>query len=402
VKIVVQKFGGSVLASSEARQHVVSRILEARKQWEGVVVVLSAIGRSPQPYATDTLLNLISRTASPRHKDLLASCGEIIACVIMADLLEQNHVPSEVLPFAQIGILTDNQHEDAEILEINPTSILAVLNEKKVAVVPGFQGISQEGRVTTLGRGGSDITACALGAALKAECVELYKDVEGIYSADPRVVPEAKLLSKITYQEVGEMAYHGAKVLHPKAVSFAMQHDIPIRVCSAFSKKNGTLIGKPENEAPEATPVKFSHDISGIAHIPKMAYVEVKPKESNQEKARYKLFEAFAKEGISLDLITVSPDGIWFIIQERFVEKAEKLLSSLDWSHTIQKGFAKVSVIGAGMRGKPGVMFRVVDSLQKAGISLFHSTDSHITIACLVKEEQMEQAVQVLHAVFIG
>lgn len=393
MKILVQKFGGTSLATPDARRQAAARVAKARAGGYGVVAVFSAAGRFPDPYATDTLLKLIGESAGPDKKDLLAICGELISTAMMAHILDEENIPCEILALERIGIITDDRHGDAQILEIDAAPVRAVLESGKVAVVPGFQGMTRGRKVTTLGRGGSDITAAALGAALKADLIEIYKDVDGVFSADPRIVPDASILSEITFQEVGEMAFHGAKVLHPKAVSFAMEHRIPIRVRSTFSGGEGTLI------APEI--VEFKGAVSGVAHIPDVAYVQVTFSGESSDGARHKLFEAFAGSGISLDLITVSRDGVDFIIQESQTEPARKLLEKHGWFHSVSKGFAKVSVVGAGMRGKPGVMFRVVDALHKAGIPLYHSTDSHITIACLVKRADMESAVRVLHAAFV-
>ncbi len=392
MRILVQKFGGTSLASLEARKQAIKKIQAGRASGFQIAAVFSAVGRSPDPYATDTLLGLLSRDSSPVLKDLLSSCGEIISCALMGELFEEFEISYEIFPFEKIGVVTDEQYGNAEVLEVNTTQIFKVLEEGKVAVVPGFQGISQKGRMTTLGRGGSDITACALGSALKAERIEIYKDVDGVFSADPRVVSNPQILSEMSYQEVGEMAYQGAKVLHPKAVSFAMETEIPIRVISHFTDHPGTEI--------KAESAKLGASIIGIAHIPGMSYVQVKI-QGDLENARHKLFQDFAENGISLDLITVDQDGVYFIIEKDKTKRAETLLVKNQWKFAIENGFAKVSIVGAGMRGKPGVMFGVVDALYQAGIKLYHSTDSHITIACLVKEADMEKSVRVLHEKFI-
>lgn len=359
-----------------------------------MVVVVSAMGRRPAPYATDTLLGLLRQQPSPRAKDLAMSCGEILSAAVMSDLLEFRGIGSEPLVLDQIGILTDETHGDAEILEINPQPILAAFKRESVVVIPGFQGASKHGHVTTLGRGGSDTTAAAVGAALKAELVEIYTDVDGVMSADPRLVPEAFTIREITFEEVGEMAHLGAKVVHPKAVTFAMEAKLPLRVRSTFSKNSGTLISDQS--------VKFKNWITGVTHIPDMAYVSIDlEEEKDVHLARTKIFSEFAKSGISLDLITVARGTISFIIHEAQSDLAKDLLLRFSWKFRVETGFAKVSVVGAGMRGRPGIMSRVVETLYNAGIALHHSTDSHITIACLVKQSDMKNAVQALHAAFI-
>lgn len=398
MKILIQKFGGTSLSTPSARHHAIKHIASAKNQGYRVVVVVSALGRPPDPYATDSLLTLLRKESSRREKDLLMSCGEILSVAIMADLLEGAGVPAEPLILNQIGIITDEEYGNADILEINPAPVLAALDQGKIVIIPGFQGIAGGNHVTTLGRGGSDTTATAMGAALKAELIEIYTDVDGVMSADPKIVPEACTISEITFKEVGEMAYLGSKVLHPKSVSFAMEAGIPIRIRSTFSDNPGTVVTQ--------NPVTFHHVVTGIAHIPEVAYVQLHLLESAQhDQLRVKIFKSFAEAGISLDLITVNAAGISFIIQERQAAAAKKLLESMEWlqSHfIIESGFAKVSVIGAGMRGRPGVMARITETLLEAGIDLYHSTDSHITIACLVKQADMEKAVQVLHKAFIS
>ncbi len=394
MKIVVQKFGGTSLASSKGREEALRHIVETRKNGFHVVVVVSAMGRFPDPYATDTFLQLIRNESKPKHRDLLLSCGEVVSVAVMADLLESHGISSDTLAFVQTGILTTNQHGDGQILEIDVAPILSALERGEVVVIPGFQGVTRDGQITTLGRGGSDTTAAALGAALKAELVEIYTDVEGIFSADPRLVPDAHVIEEITFAEVGEMAHHGAKVLHPKAVSFAMASSTPIRIRSTASDKPGTLV--------TPNPVKFDDSVTAITHIPKSAYVQIElDDDESLDQSRHTLFKLFAEAGVSLDLITVSGHTVSFIIQESQVNLAKQLLKPLDWPYQLEKGFAKVSVVGAGIRGRPGVMYKIIDTLHRAGISLYHSTDSHITIACLVKQADMEKAIRLLHDEFV-
>jgi len=358
-----------------------------------VVVVVSAIGRLPYPYATDSLLQLVRNEASPQHKDLVVSCGEAISVAVMADLLEAEGISLETFVFDHIGIYTNDRHGDAEILEINVSPILKALSRGKVSLVAGFQGMSANRKIATLGRGGSDTSATALGAALKADLVEIYTDVDGVFTADPKLVPEAYTISEITFEEVGEMAHHGAKVLHPKAVSFSMQDNIPIRVRSTFSDKPGTMV--------HGEPVKFQPVVTAVTHIPDVAYIQIEISGIHVDEARHRIFKVFSEAGVSLDLITITGNLVDFIIKESDVQKSEEVLASLKWKYQIKKGFAKVSVVGAGMRGRPGVMFHVVDALYRAQIPLYHSTDSHITIACLVKQSDLEKSVQVLHQEFI-
>ncbi|HWJ03898.1 MAG TPA: aspartate kinase, partial [Verrucomicrobiae bacterium] len=245
LRVLVQKFGGTSVASPEKRAQVAEKIIAAKEEGYSPVVVVSAIGRTGDPYATDTFLNLVKGIYSDvpkREIDILMSCGEVISGVVMVSTLIGLGHDAVLLTGAQAGILTTNNFGDARIVRIEPKAILENLAEGKVVVVTGFQGITENGEITTLGRGGSDTTASALGVALDAEAIDIYTDVEGIMTADPRIVDDAKILDVITYNEICQLAHQGAKVIHPRAVEIAMQKNIPLRVKSTFSDAPGTLV----------------------------------------------------------------------------------------------------------------------------------------------------------------
>ena len=251
MKIVIQKFGGTSVASEDGRQHVIGKIKKALAAGRTPVVAVSAMGRKGSPYATDTLLGLTGQAGRPemkRNMDLLLSCGELISAVVLADELTAEGLKAAVLTGAQAGIITDGNHNDARIIDLRPEGIKKHLEAGEVVIVTGFQGVTEDGEVTTLGRGGSDTTAAALGVALDAEAIEIYTDVEGIMTADPRIVPDAKILDSITYNELCNLAYLGAKVVHPRAVEMAMTKQIPLWVRSTFSEHRGTLVIGEEGE----------------------------------------------------------------------------------------------------------------------------------------------------------
>lgn len=401
MRIVVQKFGGTSVASPAAREQVVNRVLQAKKEGLAPVVVVSAIGRKGDPYATDTLLGLL-KEAGPdvpkRERDLLLSCGEIITCTVMAALFNRCGQPAMALTGGQAGIITDDQFGDARIVEVHPEPILRVLEQGYIPVVAGFQGETADGEVTTLGRGGSDTTAAALGAALGAEAVEIFTDVDGVMTADPRIVDEAHTLDVVTYQEVTQMAYQGAKVIHPRAVEIAMQYNIPLRVRSTFTDAPGTLVtrGVPYPGRLALGPERL---ITGIAHLPHVAQLKVvlDPGDKAQE---VELFSALAAAGISIDLINVFPEQKVFTVAEADAAKAGEVLKAKGFAPELTCGLAKVSVVGAGMRGVPGVMARVVAALYRAGVEILQTADSHATISCLVRGEDTEKAICALHEEF--
>lgn len=258
--LIVQKFGGTSVATPNARQALLAQVNRCRNEGNDVVVVVSAMGRSGDPYATDTLIGLleeINTNVSPRKKDFLISCGEIISCSVISHLLETNNIPSEPLTGSQAGIITTNTFSNSEIISIDTTKIEKYLKEGKVVVIAGFQGSTVEGEITTLGRGGSDISGVSIGGYLNADRVDIFTDVLGIAKIDPRIIPSATYMPTITYEDMFKLADHGAKVIHPRAVKVAQEFGIPVRVRSTFSEDLGTLI------TGEVT--KYGHKIIGFA-----------------------------------------------------------------------------------------------------------------------------------------
>lgn len=390
----MQKFGGTSVGDDEARLKARDRVVFAKKQGFDPVVVVSAMGRRPGPYATDSLLDLVRAKDLPvdaRSLDLLASCGEVISCVVMAGYLRAAGYEAVPLTGAQAGIRTDAQFGDASIQGINTARLLDVLASGRIPVVAGFQGVTDDGEVTTLGRGGSDTTATALGVALRAECVEIYTDVEGVMTVDPKIVPEARLISAITYFEVEELANNGAKVVHPRAVQIAQQGGIPVRVRSTFAESEGTFI----------TDDVARRVITGIAHVDGLARVEaLYPNPAEPSKARVAILKAISTIGINVDFINVTPRAILFTVKDEVAKAAEEALRSEGFACHVMAECAKVSVVGAGMQEVPGVMARVVEALHRAGVHIMQTVDSEITISCLIDQASVTRAVRALYEEF--
>ena len=243
MKRIIQKFGGSSLATLELRENIVQKVREAKERSINPVIVVSAMGRKGEPYATDTLIDMVNQyKPMPRNLDLLMACGEIISSVTIASYLKDRGWDTIPLTGGQAGIITDNHYGKANIINIDTQLLLNILKEGKIPVVAGFQGITKEGNITTLGRGGSDVTAAILGEALKADSIEIYTDVDGVMTADPILMPSAKVLSAIDYNEVLELAEYGAKVIHPRAIEISMRSNIPIYIKNATTNSPGTLI----------------------------------------------------------------------------------------------------------------------------------------------------------------
>ncbi|MFZ5640865.1 MAG: aspartate kinase [Bacillota bacterium] len=399
MKYLVQKFGGTSLTTQALREQVAEKIIRAKEEGYMPVVVVSAIGRSGDPYATDTLLKFVEgiHTDLPlRELDTLMSCGEIISGVTMVATLEKMGHKAVFLTGPQAGIITDDNHTDARIIEVKPGLIQRYAAKGIVVIVAGFQGATKEGEITTLGRGGSDTTASALGVALDAEAIDIYTDVEGIMTADPRIVSDAKILDSITYNEICQLAHEGAKVIHPRAVEIAMQKNIPIRVKCTFSDAPGTLItAYGENGTID---IKRDRVITGITHIPNVTQLRIPT--ADQFDAPLKIFKAMAESGISVDFINVHPEIVIYTVKNEVSAKAVQLLESIGFKPGVTADCAKVSAVGAGMAGVPGVMAMIVEAITAEGIRILQTADSHSTIWCLVRQDEMEKAIRALHRKF--
>jgi len=402
MKVIVQKFGGTSVATGQIRERVVHHIMRAMSEGYRPVVVVSAMGRDGDPYATDTLIKLALSVGGPpagRELDLIMSCGEVISAVVMAQTLKSKGQPAVALTGGQAGIITDEYFGGAGILRVDPKRIWRELEEGKVPVIAGFQGVNESGDITTLGRGASDTTAAVLGVALGAELVEIYTDVDGIKTADPRLVPNAVTLSHVTYSEVVEMAHLGAKVIHPRAVEIAREGRLPLKVRATLEDGPGTLI-TDRRPGGGIDKLKSDRPVVGVAHVPGRTQVRIDLTGCIGPVTVAGVFRALGDAGISIDMISVTPEQILFIIAADAAEQAEKVLRGLGLAPVITKGFTKVSIVGAGMHGVPGIMGRVATALTKAGVAIYQTTDSHANISCLVKEEGAAKAVAALHDEF--
>lgn len=400
MRFLVQKFGGTSVATPELRNKVADRVLEAVNEGFHPVVVVSAIGRLGDPYATDSLLSLareIDGQLPGREQDLLLSCGEIISAVLMAATLRRRGLDAFSLTGAQAGIITNGNHTDARILRVEPRSILNAAAEGRIAVVAGFQGTSEDGEITTLGRGGSDTTAAALGVALDAVAIDIYTDVDGVMAADPRIVGDARPLEKVTYNEICQLAQEGAKVIHPRAVEIAMQKNIPLRVRSTFSDSPGTLITSHAEVFPGAIDITADRLVTGITYIRNISQITV-PVTGRESAAA--VFSALGEAGISVDLINVHPDVVVFTVRETVAEQAVSILESLGLQPSVRPDCAKVAAVGAAMTGVPGVMARIVSTLAAENITILQSSDSYTTIWVLVPGQDMERAIRALYRAF--
>lgn len=400
--IIVQKYGGTSVATPESRCQVIEKISAAKKKGYAVVVVVSAMGRKGEPYATDSLIGFVSEVnneLSSREMDLLLSCGEIISSVVLVGLLQSAGYKAISLTGAQAGIVTDGVYGSARIVRVKPDLVAQYLEEDYIVVVAGFQGASIEGEVTTLGRGGSDTTAAALGVALKAEVVEIYTDVNGLKTADPRIVDNTKTLDKVTYNEICQLAYEGARVIHPRAVEIAMQANIPIKIKSTFSEEPGTLVTSVVQPY-EETLIQSDRLITGITQIVGITQVCISTSQVGRSTFNQDLFLKLAEENISIDFINVSLEQTIFTVPDSVADRTLRIIEEFEAQASLRRNCAKVAAVGAGMTGVPGVMARIVRALTRENIKILQSADSYTTIWCLVANQDMCKAVAALHQEF--
>jgi aspartate kinase len=401
LKILVQKFGGTSLSSVEARAHVIEHIRDALTENYKIVVVVSAMGRKGEPYATDTLLDWIQLNGDrlpPKEKDMLLCCGEIISAATLCSLLRADGIEATMLTGAQAGIVTNDEFGNARITSIQPFRIKELLESGHVVIVAGFQGQTTEQDFTTLGRGGSDTSAAALGAALKAEMVDIFTDVNGILTADPRIVKDARQLSRVSYMEICNMAHQGAKVIHPRAVEVAMNANVPIRVRSTFTKEIGTLVTNSDVNGGDK-PAILDRFVTGIANFANISQIQVTAEEGVYD-LQLTVFKAMAQHRISVDFINVNPSGVVYTVFDNEADKAVNILTDLGYKPQLAAHCAKVSVIGGGMNGVPGIMAHIVEALTEQDINILQSADSNTTIWVLVNGSDMNRAIQVLHTKF--
>jgi len=402
MNIIIQKFGGSCVATKQLREVSVKLIRQALESGYRPVVVVSAMGRTGDPYATGTLKQLvegISPRVPLRELDLVMSCGEIISASVMAATLHRSGIKARSFTGIQAGLVTDGYYGSSQVIYCRPENIRGCLQAGEVAVVAGFQGVDQEGEINTLGRGGSDTTAVVLGAALGAEKVEIYTDVNGISTADPRLLKEARVIPQLTYSEVCQLAYDGAKVIHPAAVEVAMIHNLQLVVRSLNEEEPGTLICARPGAPDSGFSIQLHRVVAGVAHSSDIAQVAVDFPQPDLE-LEEALFTRLGQAGISIDLISVFPEIKIFTVKEDTLSRVEEVMTDLKLAYRVTGSCAKVSVVGLGMRGIPGVMARMVQALKEKNISILQTADSNISISALIKGDDLVPAIKALHEHF--
>ncbi|HLF05020.1 MAG TPA: aspartate kinase [Dehalococcoidia bacterium] len=400
--LLVHKYGGSSVADAQRILNVARRIARVRDTGAQVVAVVSAMGDT-----TDDLIKLahtVSPEPDPRELDLLLSTGELVSCTLLSMALRAMGYDAISLSGFQAGIRTDTTYGRARIYQVDPARVQKELREGRTVVVAGFQGMTEDMDVTTLGRGGSDTTAVALAAALKADRCEVYTDVEGIYTADPRVVPEARKLAEIDYEEMLELAFSGAK-MHPRAIELGAFYKVPIYVASSFSDAPGTLI----HQGPGETPMENRIKVTGIAYQTNVAKITVRSVPDRPGVAAA-LFEPLAAAGVNVDTIVQNAGvdrttDISFTVNRsdltRAVREVQALLKKIGGAEVVTDAtLASVSIVGSGMQNTPGYASRMFRILADGNINIDMITTSEIRISCIIQEDQVKEAVRLLHRGF--
>ena len=412
VGIVVQKYGGSSVADAAGVKRVAQRIVNTKKQGHQVVVVVSAMGDT-----TDDLIDLaneVSPLPPARELDMLLTAGERISMAVLAMAIHDLGHEARSFTGSQAGVITDAEHGKAKIIDVTPGRIEAAIGEGAIAIVAGFQGVSQTTKdITTLGRGGSDTTAVALAVALKADVCEIYSDVDGIFTADPRIEPSARKIPRISYEETLEMAAQGAKILHLRCVEYARRYDMPIHVRSSFSEKEGTWVVRAEDVAvtdSEGTSMEAAI-ITGVAHDRSQAKITIVgvPDKPGEAAA---IFRAIADAQINIDMIVqnvsaaaTSLTDVSFTLPRGEGQTAMAALARLQdpigfESLQYDDSVGKVSIVGAGMSSAPGISARFFEALSDAGVNIEMISTSEIRVSVVVAETQVQDAVRAAHDAF--
>ena len=402
--LVVQKYGGSSLESADRIKRVAERIVATKKAGNDVVVVCSAMGDT-----TDELLDLaqqVNPVPPEREMDMLLTAGERISNALVAMAISAFGAEAWSFTGSQAGVVTTAVHGNARIIDVTPSRVTDALEQGYIALVAGFQGVSQDTKdITTLGRGGSDTTAVALAAALNADVCEIYSDVDGVYSADPRIVPDARKLDTVPYEEMLELAASGSKILHLRSVEYARRYGVPIRVRSSYSDKPGTTVAGSIEEIPVEQAL-----ITGVAHDRSEAKITVTGVPDHAGAAA-RIFRVIANAEIDIDMVlqnvsnTAGRTDITFTLSKangpKAVEALEKLKPELEFNSVLYDDqVGKVSLVGAGMRSHPGVTAAFCEALAKAGVNIEIINTSEIRISVLIRDAQLDEAVRAIHDAF--
>ncbi|MEN8208318.1 MAG: aspartate kinase [Candidatus Fermentibacteria bacterium] len=391
--LCVMKFGGTCLSTEEDRERSVDLCVRELKSYSRAVIVVSAMGRKGDPYSTDTLLELVSAPV-PQEKSCLLACGEVISAAVFADMLRQKGIAASAITGWNAGLRTDEQHCGADLESVEKEYLVSSLEENDCVVVAGFQGMSSNRTVSTLGRGGSDITATAIAAALEADELMLFKKIDSVYTADPENVPEALKVDRISAEDLRQLAWQGAEIVHPRASEIAGDAGIRISVKSHRTGERVTEI--------EPFTIRSGRYITGVASGSDAVQFRISTDSSGSMHEFYsRAFGLVADAGVSMDMFSVFNASAMFTVPLEDEKRVSEVLDGSGIVFETVSPCAKVSIVGAGMHGIEGVMARFSSALHRAGIDMLQTVDSHATISALVLLQQRDEALKALHREFI-
>ncbi|HEY3676437.1 MAG TPA: aspartate kinase [Candidatus Tumulicola sp.] len=392
--VAVLKFGGTSVSTRERREVAARRVADARDAGFSTVAVVSAMGRPPDPYATDTLLDLVGNRLGTPQTDMVLAAGELISAGVFAAELNAAGIPAVALSGAQAGILTDDRFGDARILNVEPQPVLDAIERGEVPVVAGYQGATASGATTTLGRGGTDLSAIALGHALNAERVDIYTDVSGAMTADPRRLPSARTIERASFLEMSELAQHGAKVMHHKAADFAHRTKTRYAI-KGVDTDRGTVVDDDANQ---------ERPVIGVACTGRLTWVRIirgdVESPSRRMQTELEMFVRLAEAGISIDQVSINQSGVAFVVDGDRGTELRRMLGDLNLAVRVREACSKLSVVGNGMRDTPGVVRDVVEALSRANVEIIHFTDSNVTISVLIPAADATIAESAIHEKF--
>lgn len=395
MECILQKFGGTSVQTKNSRLICISKIKESIYNGNKTVVVISAIGRKNDPYSTDELLSLVSenfKKNNPLYLDKLISCGEIISSIVFTSELQSNNVNALPLIGQDIGILTDNNFGNAKILNIDTSNIEKLLSENIIPVIAGFQGVTSDGNITTLGRGGSDISAVKLATALNCDRVEFFKDVDGLMTADPKIVSKAKSIEEISYEELFELSSYGNNIIHPEAVKVAMDENIPIIIKNTFNSFKGTVINNNIS--------KDEDYFKGMTYLKDCIQIKIFKNENLNNENYYKVFQKISDENINIDFINIFVDHKVFTIYKDDFEDIKTILNDYEIKYEIIRACSKIGIVKANLKKISITIARLIELLHREGIDVLQTNHSNMSIWILVKNSDLEESLNIIHENF--
>lgn len=392
MEFILQKFGGTSVQTKNSRLNCINKIKQCIEKGNKLVVVISAIGRKNDPYSTDGLLSLVSENFKKNnllHLDKLVSCGEIISSIVFSSELQANNINAIPLTGQDIGILTDNNFGNAKILNIDTSKIEDLLSKNIVPIIAGFQGVTSDGNITTLGRGGSDISAVKLASALKCDRVEFFKDVDGLMTADPKIVYSAKSIDFISYEELFELSVDGSNVIHPEAVKSAMEENLPIVIKNTFNNFEGTTINDGS--------YNDSDFFKGMTYLKDCIQIKIFKENNIDNENYYKVFQKISIMNINIDFINIFVDHKVFTIHKNQFEIIEQILKDFNLNYEIFGECSKISIVKSNLKNISITMAKLIELLHKQNIEVLQTNHSKMNIWLLVENEKLEKSLNIIH-----